>query len=191
MTGRDPMIELLQKEATLGEMIENGARELPAGEIGEIAVRSDMVFDRYLDMPEETQRAFDKDGWFYMGDLGYFNKDGFLVIAGRTKEMYISGGFNVYPKEVEDCLAKHPDVIMAAVVGVPHAIMGETGVAFVIKNPASEITGDDLKEFCKPRLADYKVPSKVFLEASLPMTTIGKVMKTALRETACERLGLK
>jgi acyl-CoA synthetase (AMP-forming)/AMP-acid ligase II len=165
--------------------------ELPAGEIGEIAFRSDMVIDRYLDMPEETEKAFDKDGWFYMGDLGYFDGDGFLVIAGRTKEMYITGGFNVYPKEIEDCLARHPDVIMAAVIGVPHPIKGETGIAFVVRNPASEITGEDLIEFCKPKMADYKVPSQVFLEASLPMTTVGKVQKTALREIALERLNIK
>ena len=165
--------------------------ELPTGEIGEIAFRSDMIFDRYLDMPEETKNAFDDEGWFYMGDLGYFDEDGFLVIAGRTKEMYITGGFNVYPKEIEDCLATHPDVIMAAVVGAPHSIMGETGIAFVVLNPASEVTSEDLREFCKPKLADYKVPSRVFLETSLPMTTVGKVQKTVLQETARERLGIK
>ncbi|MBW2638425.1 MAG: long-chain fatty acid--CoA ligase [Deltaproteobacteria bacterium] len=165
--------------------------ELPAEQIGEIAFRSDMIFDRYLDMPEETKNAFDEDGWFYMGDLGYFDKDGFLVIAGRTKAMYITCGFNVYPKEIEDCLATHPDVIMVAVVGVPHSIMGETGIAFVVNNPASEVTGEDLRDFCKPKLADYKVPSRVFLETSLPVTTVGKVQKSVLQETARERLGIK
>ncbi|MBN2179856.1 MAG: acyl--CoA ligase [Deltaproteobacteria bacterium] len=165
--------------------------ELPKGEIGEIAFRSDMIFDRYLDMPEETKNAFDDEGWFYMGDLGYFDEDGFLVIAGRTKEMYITGGFNVYPKEIEDCLAAHPDVIMAAVVGAPHSIMGETGIAFVVLNPTSEVTGEDLREFCRPKLADYKVPSRVFLETSLPMTTVGKIQKTVLQETARKRLSGK
>jgi acyl-CoA synthetase (AMP-forming)/AMP-acid ligase II len=159
-----------------------------AGEIGEIAVRSDMVFDRYLDMPEETKNAIDKDRWFYTGDLGYFDKDGFLCIAGRSKEMYICGGFNVYPMEIEGYLAKHPAVAMAAVIGVPHKKMGEVGMAFIVKNFGATVTEAEMTDYCIKKMADYKVPARIFFEESLPMTALGKVQKTTLKEIALKKL---
>lgn len=161
-------------------------QEVPQGEIGEVAVKSEMLFDRYLNLPEELAKPFD-DGWFYMGDLGYLDDDGYLVIAGRTKEMYINGGFNVYPKEIEDKLMDHPAIAMAAVVGIPHDIKGEVGVAFVVTNSNSEVTEDELIEYCKSKLANYKVPTRVFFESELPRTTIGKVHKALLVETAIQK----
>lgn len=184
-----------EKSSTVGRVAEGSQlkivdpvtrKEVPHGEIGEVAVKSDMLFDRYLDLPEELAKPFD-DGWFYMGDLGYLDEDGYLVIAGRTKEMYINSGFNVYPKEIEDKLMEHPAVAMAAVVGIPHDIKGEVGVAFVVTKPDSKVMEDELIEYCKSRLANYKVPTRVFFESQLPMTTIGKVHKTLLVETAIQK----
>lgn len=158
------------------------------GVIGEIAVRSEMVFDRYLGMPEETADAFSEDGWFYTGDLATLDEDGFYFIAGRSKEMYICGGFNVYPKEVEDKLSEHPRVSTAAVIGMPHKKMGECGWAFVVPVPGSDVTEEELLEHCRKKMADYKVPERIFLENSIPLSPVGKILKNELKQTALSRM---
>jgi fatty-acyl-CoA synthase len=155
---------------------------LNTGQIGEVAIKGDLLIDRYLNMPEETRLVFDNEGWFFSGDMGCLNQEGYLTLAGRLKEMYITGGFNVYPKEIEDILAEHPAVAMAAVIGVPDDIKGETGWAFVMKVPGSNVTVDDLTKYCKEKMANYKVPSKIFIEDTLPMTSLGKVHKPTLKE---------
>lgn len=161
-------------------------KELPISEIGEVAVKGDLLIDRYLDMPEETEKAFDKEGWFYTGDMGYVDDKGYLTLVGRYKEMYINGGYNVYPLEVENILAQHPAVAMAAVIGVPDEIKGEIGYAFLMKKPGSEIDEEDLKTFCKARMADYKVPSRFIIENILPMTALGKIDKMELKNLAAK-----
>ncbi len=163
--------------------------ELPIGEIGEVAVKGDLLIDRYLDTPEETAKAFDHEGWYYSGDMGYLDELGCLTLVGRYKEMYICGGYNVYPKEIEDILMEHPAVAMAAIVGFPDEIKGEVGWGFIMKKPGSEVDEKDLKEYCKSRMADYKVPVKIVVKDTLPMTALGKLDKMSLRDLMTKEIG--
>lgn len=163
-------------------------QDIKDGEIGEIAVRSEMVFDRYLGMPEETREAFSDDGWFYTGDLARLDDEGFYHIAGRSKEMYICGGFNVYPKEVEDKLTEHPQVSTAAVIGMPHKKMGEIGWAFIVPVPGSSPTEVELLDHCRKKMADYKVPERIFFESAIPISPIGKILKNQLKDMAMSRI---
>jgi len=155
--------------------------EVPAGEVGELCLRGPHVCKGYWNNPEATATALDAEGWFHTGDLARRDADGFFYIAGRKKDMIISGGVNVYPAEIEGELLLHPGVRDAAVVGVPHPTWGETGIAFVVPGeepPAAE----DLAAFLEGRLAKYKIPRDfVFIEA-LPRTPYGKVVKGELRE---------
>lgn len=164
-------------------------KELPVGEIGEVAVKGDLLIDRYLDMPEETEKAFDPEGWYHTGDMGYLDEPGYLTLVGRYKEMYICGGFNVYPKEIEDILTEHPAVAMAAVLGFPDEIKGEVGWAFIVKKPGSEVEEKGLSEYCKSRMADYKVPVKIVIKDTLPMTALGKLDKMGLRDLVAKGIG--
>ncbi|MCX7817513.1 MAG: acyl--CoA ligase [Syntrophales bacterium] len=163
-------------------------KELSVREVGEVAVKGDLVFDRYLDMEEETDKAKDKEGWYYTGDMGYLDEEGYLTLVGRYKEMYISGGYNVYPKEIEDILMQHPAVAMVAVIGIPDKIKGETGWAFVMKKPDQETNEEDLKAYCQAKMADYKVPSRIFIEKELPMTALGKIDKMRLKESILNKI---
>lgn len=163
--------------------------ELPVSEVGEVAITGDLLIDRYLDLPEETKKVFDAEGWYYTGDMGYVNDKGYLTLVGRYKEMYITGGYNVYPPEIEDSLMEHPAVAMTAVIGVPHEIKGEVGWAFVMKKPGTDVTEEELIEHCKTKIADYKVPAKVIIENVLPMTALGKLDKMSLKSLAMKELG--
>ena len=163
-------------------------KELSIGKIGEVAIKGDLVFDRYLDMPDETKKVIDDEGWFYTGDMGFLDQDGYVTLVGRYKEMYITSGFNVYPKEIEDVLMEHPDVAISAVIGMPDEIKGEVGWAFVMKKPGTSVTEDELKAFCESKVAKYKVPSRIFVEDNLPATPLGKIHKPTLKELAVERL---
>ncbi len=157
-------------------------RELPAGETGELHVRGACVVEGYFRMPEETAAAFDEAGWLSTGDMGYIDEDGYIILMGRKKEMYIQGGFNVYPVEVENLLNKHPKVAMAAGIGVPDSVMGEVGRYYIIPNPGQDATEDELKAYCGEHLADYKIPRQIVFRETLPLTPVGKVMKAQLRE---------
>lgn len=156
--------------------------EVPRGEAGEITVRGGAVMKGYYNQPEATAEVFDADGFFYTGDMGFIDEDGFVHIMGRKKEMYIRGGENVYPPEVEDVLMQNPKVLFAAVLGYPDPVMGEKGRAYVVPQPGSEVTEDEIKEFCRERLAKYKVPDQVVFRDMLPLTPLGKVHKFALYE---------
>jgi len=134
----------------------------------------------YWGLESETSAVL-KDGWLYTGDLGYFDADGYLYIAGRKKEMIISGGENVYPGEIEQVLCNHPDVAIAAVVGAPHDLWGEVPVAFVMPFPGKNPAPQALVEFVAQRLAKYKVPREVFVESILPMNAAGKILKNELK----------
>ncbi len=156
-------------------------QEVPAGEVGELWLRGPHVCRGYWNNPEATAAALDEDGWFHTGDLARKDAEGFFSIAGRKKDMIISGGVNVYPAEIEGELLLHPGVRDAAVVGVPHPTWGEVGIAFMVPgNPPP--TAADLTAFLEGRLARYKVPRDfVFLDA-LPRTPYGKVVKGELRD---------
>ena len=127
-----------------------------------------------------TAEVLDDDGWLTTGDLGALDERGYLTLVGRKNEMYIRGGYNVYPAEVERVLTAHPDVHAIAIVGVPDPVLGEIGVAFVVASPGAQPELDTLRAFCVAQLADYKAPDRLELLAALPVTAMGKVDKRAL-----------
>ena len=149
---------------------------------GELLVRGDYVMLGYLDDPEATAEAIDADGWLHTGDIGTLDEAGNLAITDRLKDMYISGGFNVYPAEVEQALMRMDGVADVAVVGVPDERMGEVGKAYVVVAPDAGVTPDAVVAFAKERLANFKVPREVELTDALPRNLSGKVLKTELRK---------
>ena len=156
---------------------------LVAGETGEIEVRGPHVFAGYWRNPKATAEAFDADGWFRTGDLGLRDADGYFQITGRARELIISGGFNVYPREVEEVLATHPGVAEVAVLGLPDADFGEQVVAVVVPAPgAPRPSAQELVDWCRDRLASFKKPRRVEFTDALPRNALGKVQKHVLRE---------
>ena len=150
-----------------------------ADEVGEIAIRGHNIMKGYYNRPDATAEVM-KDGWFRTGDLARRDEDGYYYIVDRAKDMIIRGGFNVYPREIEEVLMTHEAVSLAAVVGVPHDSHGEEIKAFVIKNPGVEITEDELVEWCKGQMASYKYPRIIEFAETLPMTATGKILKREL-----------
>ncbi len=161
-------------------IVDEDLNDVPPGEVGEIATRSDTLFEGYLDMPEETERAI-RGGWFRAGDLGYFDKSGYLYLHGRKKDMIVRGGENIYPFEIESVLDEHPDVILSAVVGVPDEHWSEIARAWVQVREGATVTVEDLVEHCAARLAKYKVPTEFRLVPDLPRNASGKILKRELR----------
>ncbi|MGO4257794.1 FadD3 family acyl-CoA ligase [Marmoricola sp. RAF53] len=158
-----------------------GNDPLPAGEEGELLVRGDIVMLGYLDDPAATAEAIDADGWLHTGDVGKVDEAGNLMITDRLKDMYISGGFNVYPAEIEQALARMDGVADVAVVGIPDERMGEIGKAYVVPRPGSELTEAAVIAFARERLANYKAPRQVAFTDQLPRNASGKVLKNDLR----------
>jgi len=158
--------------------------ELPPGTEGEICVRGDIVMKGYYKNPEETEKAIDRDGWFHTGDLGIKFDDGYIKLTGRVKDMFIVGGTNAYPAEIESFISAHPKVKMVQVVGVPERRLGEVGAAYIELKEGEEATEEEIIGFCKGRMANYKVPKfVVFLkQADWPLTPSGKVKKFMLRK---------
>lgn len=164
-------------------------RAVPEGEVGEVYCRSPAMFRGYWQDPETTAAVVDGDGWLHTGDLGFVGADGNLRIVGRLKEMYIRGGYNVYPAEVEGVLAEHPSVARAAVVGAPHPDLGELGVAYVVAEPGAPAPDlDALRAWCRDRLADYKAPDRLEVVDDLPVTSMLKIDKRALTARATEEI---
>jgi fatty-acyl-CoA synthase len=153
---------------------------LPVESLGEIAVRGIGVMKGYYRQPGETSNAFDEDGFFLTGDLGLVDDDGYLHIVGRRKELIIRGGFNVYPREVEDRLHAHPAVLDVAVVGLPHEVLGEQVCACIVPVEGAIVTGEEIRDWCRGTLADYKVPDLVRFFDSFPLTGSGKVRRVEL-----------
>ncbi len=158
----------------------SGMTRLPVGETGEIRARGPQIMSGYRNLPEETAAAL-RDGWLYTGDIGEFDAEGYLYIRDRKKDMAIVGGYNVYPREIDEVLFAHPDVLEAASVGVPDAYRGEVIRAFVVARPDRQPTVEDLAAHCRANLAKYKVPASIEIVASLPKTPVGKVDKKTLR----------
>ncbi len=150
------------------------------GEVGEIVCQSPLATHGYYKNPEATSASF-RDGWFYTGDLGYFDADGYLYVVGRKKDMVKSGGISIYPLEIESVLYSHPDIVEAAVIGVPDDKWGEAVKAVVVAKGDCKLSAENLLVFCKDRLSAYKVPKSVEFRASLPHTEIGKVNKVKLK----------
>jgi acyl-CoA synthetase (AMP-forming)/AMP-acid ligase II len=148
----------------------------------EVTVRGANVMRGYLGRPEETAKVL-IDGWLVTGDVGHLDDDGFLTLVGRSKEMIIRGGENIYPKEIEDVLASHPAVLEAAVIGVPDPVWGEVVIAYVESAPGQQVEPDLLKRFCSGRLSGYKRPVEIHVIEALPRNAVGKISKPTLRET--------
>jgi fatty-acyl-CoA synthase len=161
--------------------VNSGALHGPEA-VGELAVKGPNVMSGYLRMPLETQRSFSPEGFFLTGDLAFVDEDGYVTIVGRRKEMIIRGGHNIYPRELEDVLGLHPAVDDACVVGVPHDILGEAVCACVVPLEGAIVTGDELKEFAREHVADFKVPDLVRFFDSFPMTGTGKVKRRELAQ---------
>ncbi|WP_455280981.1 class I adenylate-forming enzyme family protein [Cupriavidus necator] len=156
-------------------------RDAAAGEAGELWIRGELTVAGYIDMPTESANAF-SDGWVRTGDLGCRDDKGLVTLMGRSKEMYVQGGFNVYPIEVENVLLRHPDVLMVAGIGVPDPVLGEVGRYYVVPKPGSQPSVESLIDYCRRLLADYKVPRQILFRDSLPMTPTGKIVKARLLE---------
>jgi acyl-CoA synthetase (AMP-forming)/AMP-acid ligase II len=170
------------------KIVDDDGAALPDGEVGEVVCRSPAMMRGYWRDPETTATTIDTDGWLHTGDLGVIGTDGNLRLVGRLKEMYLRGGYNVYPAEVEGVLADHPGVIRAAVVGAPDPVLGEVGVAFVVPEPGSPVPAlPELRDWCRARLADYKAPDHVAIVDELPVTSMLKVDKKRLTAWAEER----
>ncbi|MDB5053837.1 MAG: long-chain fatty acid--CoA ligase [Bacilli bacterium] len=161
--------------------------ELPLGSIGELAVRGPQVMKGYWNLPDETAKIF-KDGWLYTGDLGKMDEEGFFYILDRRKDLIIAGGYNIYPREVEEVLFEHPDIKEAVVAGVVDPYRGETVKAFIVLNEGAVTNEAELKLWCKERLAVYKVPRIYEFRDSLPKTIIGKVLRRKLLEEDAEKM---
>jgi malonyl-CoA/methylmalonyl-CoA synthetase len=155
---------------------------LPAGQIGGIQIRGDSVFKGYWRMPGKTREEFSADGWFRTGDVGVFDADGYLSIVGRAKDLIITGGYNVYPKEIELAIDAMPGVQESAVFGVPHPDFGEAVMAVVVPAPGAMLAEAEIVQCLKAAIANYKVPKRVILAAELPRNAMGKVQKNLLRE---------
>jgi long-chain acyl-CoA synthetase len=165
--------------------VEQGNSVLGTGEVGEIRVRGPQVMTEYRNLPDETASTL-RDGWLYTGDIGEFDADGYLFIRDRKKDMAIVGGYNVYPREIDEVLFMHPGVQDAASVGVPDSYRGEVIWAYVVAKAGIALTDEDVLAHCRANLAKYKVPARVRVVAALPKTTVSKTDKKALRALAAE-----
>jgi acyl-CoA synthetase (AMP-forming)/AMP-acid ligase II len=155
-------------------------RDVAAGEPGEVVLRGASVMAGYLDDPEATGLALSADGWLRTGDIGVVDGAGCLRIVGRVKDMFIVGGFNAYPAEIENLMLHHPDIRQVAVIGIPDERLGEVGMAFVVRS--GEVSAPEIVEWCRAQMANYKVPRMVEIVDELPVNATGKVMKDLLRQ---------
>jgi len=157
-------------------------RFLDVEEPGELVVRGPQVMKGYYNNPEETRIAIDAEGWLHTGDIAKMDADGYFFIVDRKKDLIIASGYNIVPREVEEIVFMHPKVLEAAVVGVPDAKRGETVKAFVVLKPGQSATAAEIRDFCKERLAPYKVPSLVEFRTELPKSQVGKTLRRVLVE---------
>lgn len=164
------------------KIVDEAGNELPAGEVGEILVKGPGVCKGYWEMPEATKEAFE-GGWYHTGDLGKYDEDGYFYIVDRKKDMIVCGGYNVYPREVEEIIYQHPKVMEVAVLGIKDAARGEVPKAYIRVKDGEEITTQELIDFCKQRMASYKVPRNIEFLPELPKSPTGKILKRELRET--------
>jgi len=165
------------------KILDDDDRELPAGELGEVCVRGRNVMVGYYGLPEETARTL-RNGWLHTGDVGRLDADGFLYIVERKKDLIIRGGFNIYPREVEEILYAHPKIAEAAVVGMRDPLMGEDVLAFVALKGGERATAEEIVGFCRERLAKFKCPKQVRFVESLPKNPVGKILRKELRARA-------
>lgn len=176
---------------TDAKIVEEGTtKELPIGEVGEIAVKGPQVMRGYWNNKEETDQVL-KDGWLLTGDMGRMDEDGYFYVVDRKGDMIIAGGFNIYPREVEEVLFEHPAIVEASVIGVPDEYRGETVKAVIVLKEGSTVTEKDLDKYCRQHLAAYKVPRLYEFREELPKTIVGKVLKRQLIEESIDQESAK
>jgi malonyl-CoA/methylmalonyl-CoA synthetase len=173
-----PGVEVRIVDSETGEVLADG-------EIGDMQLRGPNIFKGYWRQPEKTGESFTSDGWFKTGDLGFREQDGYITLCGRSKDLIISGGLNIYPPEVERVLAEHPAVAACAVIGCLDAEWGERVTAVVVPRPSESVTAEELMRFCRERLAPYKTPKSIVFKKELPRNAMGKVQKAELRKEIC------
>jgi long-chain acyl-CoA synthetase len=169
--------------------IETGEKEMPFGEPGELIVKGPQVMKGYWQMPEETAKTL-RDGWLHTGDIARMDEEGYLYIVDRKKDMINTSGFKVYPREVEEVLYQHEEVVEAVAVGVPDEYRGETVKAFVVRKPGSTVTEEELVSYCKENLAPYKVPKLLEFRDQLPKSAVGKLLRRVLADEEREKAGV-
>jgi long-chain acyl-CoA synthetase len=159
--------------------LDDGVTVLPTGEIGELVVSGPQVMKGYHNMPTETQNVL-RDGWLYTGDIAYMDEDGYFFIVDRKKELIKPGGYQVWPREVEEVIMENPKVLEVGVAGVPDAYRGETVKAWVVLKPGEQSSEEEIRDWCRERLAKFKVPTSVEFRDELPKTTVGKILRREL-----------
>jgi len=164
----------------------DGIKEMGIGELGEILLKGPQLTQGYYKKSEETAKAI-RDGWFYTGDIGYMDEEGYLYIVDRKKDMIIVSGFNVYPRDIDEVLFEHPKIKEACAVGIPDPYRGETIKAFVSLKEGETMTAEEVTAFCREKLTGYKVPKQVEFMDDLPKSTVGKVLRRKLREMDMEK----
>jgi fatty-acyl-CoA synthase len=167
--------------------VESGAT-VPLGEDGEICFRGYHVMKGYYADAEATREAIDKNGWLHSGDIGHMDEEGYVSITGRRKEMIIRGDENIYPREIEDFLFTHPKVAEVAVFGIPDEYYGEAVAAWIQTHAGERLTEQEIRDFCKGRIAHFKIPSHIQFVEEFPMTVTGKLQKFRMREKVVEQM---
>lgn len=170
--------------------VDTGKTEMPTGETGEIIIKGPQIMKGYYKKPEETAKAL-KDGWFYSGDIGKFDEDGYLTIVDRKKDMIIAGGYNIYPVELDNVLFDHPKILEACTIGVPDEYRGETVKAFIVPKQGETLTEEEIISYCKKNMAAYKIPKKIEFLDDLPKSAVGKILRRELRDRELSKTGLK
>ncbi len=168
--------------------LDTGEKEVPTGTEGEIIFRGPQMCRGYYNMPDETKKAI-RDGWFYTGDIGRVDEDGYLYIVDRKKDMIIAGGYNIYPRDIDEVLFEHPKILEACAVGIKDAYRGETVKAFVVVKPGETLTEEELNQYCRENLAAYKVPRVYEFIDSLPKSPVGKILRRELRDRELKKSG--
>jgi fatty-acyl-CoA synthase len=199
ITMHRPGDTLEQRSSTVGRVLANTEAKIvgptgeivPQGEVGELCSRGYHIMTGYDQEPEATARAIDSDGWLHTGDLAIMREDGHFHIRGRSKEMIIRGGENIYPAEIESFLFTHPKVGDASIVGLPDLKLGEIVAAWVRPKPGQTLTAEEVREFCQGKIAHFKIPHHIRIVDSFPMTVTGKVQKFVIRQKEIESLGLE
>ena len=169
-------------------IVDSEKENVPIGEVGELVLRGPGITKGYYRMPERTAEDIDEEGWFYTGDLATMDKKGYIQIVGRKKEMIIRGGFNIYPREIEEIYYKHPSVLEIAIVGLPDTVLGEITCAAIKLKQGHFVDEATMKDYIKNKVADYKVPDRIILLDKLPMTESGKIKKITLEAALREQM---
>ncbi|MGV7928633.1 MAG: long-chain fatty acid--CoA ligase [Spirochaetota bacterium] len=168
--------------------LDEGTKEMPAGEPGEVIIRGPQVTSGYYNMPDESAKTV-RNGWLFTGDIGQMDEEGYFYIVDRKKDMIIAGGYNIYPRDIDEVLFEHPKIMEACAIGIPDTYRGETVKAFVVLKPGESMTSEDVIEYCKQKLAKYKVPTQVEFIETLPKSGVGKILRKELRAMELKKMG--